>query len=148
MFAGAIGGMLWLIFLNYAALSPARGGHGRASTLWLVFIASLILSAVTAWLMVLAHDSRRAAERDTAHQTSMLREEIAAHKRTDRELQRAKEVAESANQAKTRYLVAASHEFRSPLNAIYGYAQLLGRGRRRGERERRRRASSAARRST
>lgn len=44
------------------------------------------------------------------------------------ELQRARDVAEAANAAKTRYLVAVSHEIRSPLNAIYGYAQLLERG--------------------
>lgn len=42
-------------------------------------------------------------------------------------LSRAKEAAEAANAAKTRYLVAVSHEIRSPLNAIYGYAQLLER---------------------
>ncbi|WP_238995202.1 hybrid sensor histidine kinase/response regulator [Sphingomonas solaris] len=45
----------------------------------------------------------------------------------ERELRRAKEAAEAANAAKTRYLVAVSHEIRSPLNAIYGYAQLLER---------------------
>ncbi|WP_174291349.1 hybrid sensor histidine kinase/response regulator [Sphingomonas bacterium] len=44
------------------------------------------------------------------------------------ELRRAMEAAEAANEAKTRYLVSVSHEIRSPLNAIYGYAQLLERG--------------------
>ena len=44
------------------------------------------------------------------------------------ELERAKAAAEAANEAKSRYLVAVSHEIRSPLNAIYGYAQLLERG--------------------
>ncbi|WP_375403925.1 hybrid sensor histidine kinase/response regulator [uncultured Sphingomonas sp.] len=44
------------------------------------------------------------------------------------ELRRAKHAAEAANEAKTRYLVSVSHEIRSPLNAIYGYAQLLERG--------------------
>lgn len=43
-------------------------------------------------------------------------------------LEKAKKSAESANDAKTRYLVAVSHEIRSPLNAIYGYSQLLERG--------------------
>ncbi len=43
-------------------------------------------------------------------------------------LTRARDAAEAANAAKTRYLVAVSHEIRSPLNAIYGYAQLLERG--------------------
>ncbi len=42
-------------------------------------------------------------------------------------LERAKASAEAANEAKTRYLVAVSHEIRSPLNVIYGYAQLLER---------------------
>lgn len=52
-------------------------------------------------------------------------QEIDAHQKTDMELQRAKEVAESANLAKSRYVVGLSHELRSPLNAISGYAQLL-----------------------
>lgn len=38
-----------------------------------------------------------------------------------------KEVAETANAAKSRYLASVSHEIRSPLNAIYGYAQLVER---------------------
>jgi CheY-like chemotaxis protein len=46
---------------------------------------------------------------------------------TEAELRRARDAAEAANAAKTSYLVAVSHEIRSPLNAIYGYAQLLER---------------------
>lgn len=51
--------------------------------------------------------------------------EIVAHERTDQALQQAKEHAEAANGAKSRYLTGISHELRSPLNAILGYAQLL-----------------------
>jgi nitrogen-specific signal transduction histidine kinase/CheY-like chemotaxis protein len=58
----------------------------------------------------------------------MLMEEIDAHRRTDAALQKAKEVAEAANIAKTRYIVGVSHEIRTPLNAIFGYAQLMERG--------------------
>jgi CheY-like chemotaxis protein len=36
--------------------------------------------------------------------------------------------AEAANEAKTRFLANVAHEIRSPLNAIYGYAQLIERG--------------------
>ena len=71
--------------------------------------------------------NRRAAELKRLRDAQMLRDERVAHAATNAELLRAKEVAEAANAAKTRYLVAVSHEIRSPLNAIYGYAQLLER---------------------
>lgn len=38
-----------------------------------------------------------------------------------------KAAAETANVAKSRYIASVSHELRSPLNAIYGYAQLMER---------------------
>ncbi|MBY0342862.1 MAG: response regulator [Sphingomonadales bacterium] len=40
----------------------------------------------------------------------------------------AKDAAEAANEAKTRFLASVAHEIRSPLNTIYGYAQLIERG--------------------
>lgn len=43
-------------------------------------------------------------------------------------LRAAKDAAEAANEAKTRFLASVAHEIRSPLNAIYGYAQLIERG--------------------
>ena len=44
------------------------------------------------------------------------------------ELQEAKERAESANRAKSDFISRMSHELRSPLNAILGYAHLLRAG--------------------
>ena len=44
------------------------------------------------------------------------------------ELERARRVADHANQAKSDFLSSMSHELRSPLNAILGFAQLLESG--------------------
>jgi signal transduction histidine kinase/purine-cytosine permease-like protein/ActR/RegA family two-component response regulator len=122
--AGLVGLTLALIYLQTTAAVPTEQLQ-LADVLWKVFFALSIIIGVVAWLFVLAKQSRTAAEAETRRQTSLLMQEISAHKQTDAELQRAKEVAESANLAKSRYVVGLSHELRSPLNAISGYAQLL-----------------------
>jgi PAS domain S-box-containing protein len=53
-----------------------------------------------------------------------------ANQRLEQEIARCNELAEqaeAANQAKTRFTANTSHEIRSPLNAVYGFAQLLER---------------------
>ena len=54
--------------------------------------------------------------------------DVSVHKRLDLALQSAKLAAERANQAKSDFLSSMSHELRSPLNAILGFAQLLESG--------------------
>ena len=123
--AGLVALTLGLIYLQTSATLHADKIILVSSLLWKVFFALTIIIGVVAWLFVLAQQSRRAAEEETRRQTALLIQEIDAHKRTDAELQRAKEVAEAANLAKSRYVVGLSHELRSPLNSISGYAQLL-----------------------
>ncbi|HVJ51797.1 MAG TPA: ATP-binding protein [Aliidongia sp.] len=112
-----------LTFIYYLDGDPDR--HTIAATLWFTFFGLLFVSGVAAWLLVLAQESRHAAEAETDRQTLMLMREIEAHERTDAALQKAKEAAEAANFAKSRYVLGMSHEIRAPLNAIYGYAQLM-----------------------
>jgi signal transduction histidine kinase/CheY-like chemotaxis protein len=126
LFGGVIGSVLSLVYLQVSLDSDAPKALLK-STLWTVFFILTIIAGVAAWLFVLAQDSRRVAEEETRRQTDLLMNEIEAHKRTDAKLQRAKEVAEAASNAKSRHVVGLSHELRTPLNAILGYAQLLER---------------------
>jgi signal transduction histidine kinase/ActR/RegA family two-component response regulator len=96
-------------------------------TILIVFFVFAVISGVVCWFYVLAHDSRVVAEEESSRQNTLLLKEIAAHKKTDAALQSAKEAAEAANRAKSRYVVGLSHELRTPLNAVLGYAQILER---------------------
>jgi signal transduction histidine kinase len=54
-----------------------------------------------------------------------LEQEAAVRRAAEADLRRAKEVAEQADQAKTRFVAMITHELRTPLNGILGYAELL-----------------------
>jgi len=90
-----------------------------------VFAMLLLIVAVASWWVVLGSESRRMAQDESNRQNLLLTREIEAHSRTDAELVRARELAESANQAKTRYVAGVTHELRTPLNSILGYSQIL-----------------------
>lgn len=102
---------------------------GTESSLGLIFIKIFamlfLLVCVAAWWLVLTHESRRVAQEESNRQTTLLIQEIDAHQETDLQLQKARQVAERANQAKSRYVTGISHELRTPLNSILGYSQLL-----------------------
>ncbi len=94
-------------------------------TLSLIFCSLLFIVGISAWLFILAHESQYAARKESNLQTQRLMREVRAHQRTDAQLQDARDKAEAASQAKSRYMMGLSHELRTPLNAIFGYAQIL-----------------------
>ena len=93
--------------------------------LWVIFSMVLIVIGIVVWMYLLISESQHQARDEAEKQTERLLFEVRAHERTDLELQRAKEKAEAANLAKTRYMTGLSHELRTPLNSIYGFAQIL-----------------------
>ncbi|MGO8918075.1 MAG: ATP-binding protein [Stellaceae bacterium] len=126
LLGSTIGMTLAVIYLQIAPSSDVSSDIIRAA-FWKIFFLLLIIAGIAAWIFVLTQESRRVAEEESSRQTTLLMREIQAHKRTDAQLQKAKEAAEAANLAKSRYVVGLSHELRTPLNAVLGYAQLLER---------------------
>jgi signal transduction histidine kinase len=51
--------------------------------------------------------------------------DVTEERAAEEELRRAKEVAEAANKAKSRFLATMSHELRTPLNAVIGFSDAL-----------------------
>jgi len=117
-------GLLSLIYYQVPSNNPETL-RIVADALWILFFILLIIAGVLSWLFLLANESRVVAQEESQIQTSRLMEEINAHTQTDQALQSAMEHAEAANQAKSRYLSGISHELRSPLQTILGYAQIL-----------------------
>ncbi|AFZ06433.1 PAS sensor protein [Oscillatoria nigro-viridis PCC 7112] len=67
---------------------------------------------------------RKQAEK-TLIENVRLEQEISHRKKTEAELEQAKDAAEAANKAKSTFLANMSHELRTPLNAILGFSQLM-----------------------
>ena len=105
----ALGGGLGLAGLAAAATTVTGNGAGASAALAMAAAANVAMGAIAYAAMGRAQGHSRRLAQDNA------------------QLARAKAVAESASFAKSRYLADISHDIRSPLNAIYGYAQLVER---------------------
>ncbi len=123
---GSVFGLLYHQELRPLAEAVGVSGAALRSGFVKAYMALLLIAGMVAWWMVLAQKSRQVAQEESNRQTHLLMQEIDSHRQTDEALQRAKQVADQANQAKSRYISAISHELRTPLNSILGYAQLMG----------------------
>ncbi len=99
--------------------------HTITSGMFKAFVMLLIPVGIISGLFVLARNTSRNAITELKAHTQLLTQEINAHEKTSRKLEQAKKSAETANNAKSRYLAGLSHELRTPLNVLLGYAQLL-----------------------
>lgn len=119
-----LAGLMAIVYRQMDPVTPQMA-QLLAQALITLFFVLLIVAGVVTWLFLLAHESRVVAQQESNRQTLKLLQEIEAHEETDRELQAAKEVAERASEAKSRYMSGISHELRTPLQSIIGYAQLI-----------------------
>jgi signal transduction histidine kinase/ActR/RegA family two-component response regulator len=65
------------------------------------------------------------ANNELSEMNALLEEEIEEHKRSEEELEKARQQAERASAAKTNFLANMSHEIRTPLNGILGMTDMI-----------------------
>lgn len=120
------GTVLGLVYLQAESGPLTSSQHELITGLFTeIAVLLLIVAALSSWWTVLGKEGQRMAQYELNRQNELLTQEIDAHRLTDAALQRAKETAEHANEAKSRYVAGISHELRSPLNGVLGYSQIL-----------------------
>jgi signal transduction histidine kinase len=102
------------------------------STAWGIWAITLLLTALLVQHLVSSQTRTHEIERSVTERTAelsaanvALESEIKERKRIENELRAAKDQAEVANRAKSEFLAMMSHELKTPLNAVIGFAEIL-----------------------
>jgi len=75
--------------------------------------------------LVQAHNELEERTFDLIDANNALQKEITERKQVEMALKKAKEEADSANQAKSEFLANMGHEIRTPMNAVIGFSDIL-----------------------
>lgn len=113
-------------------LFAVAGGCGFCGLIIVAFLSRRVLNRVERLSreVVAAHDSLAVRMSDSGidelgNLASRINEMLGTIEQSQRELTEARVIAEGANKAKSEFLSTITHEIRSPMTAVIGYADLL-----------------------
>lgn len=108
-----------------AVAVPLMAGKERVGVLGLAHLEPQLIFTNEDLALLMRFADLAAVALDNERLYTSAQQEIEERRRTQAELEEARDAAEAANRAKSAFLANMSHELRTPLNAIIGYSEML-----------------------